>query len=169
VLQFTLDELQAQLEYSIGLAEEAGMRIDTGIHGASQTIIEELEEHRLLVRRRADTMSMRPGGSWSGSAQMSLVDSVGFLMTIAHLPPGSDAMTTDLAMQFLRPPPSGDLLTEVRVLRMGRRTSVLDVDILSEGLSGGPVTHATVSFALRPASDAGDGASSPSPSQPANE
>jgi uncharacterized protein (TIGR00369 family) len=154
-----MDELQAQLELSIGLAEEVGMRIDTGIHGARQTIIEELEEHRLLARRRADAMSMRPGGSWSGSAQMSLVDSVGFLMSIAHMPPGSDAMTTDLTMQFLRPPPSGDLLTEVRVLRMGRRTSVLDVEILSDGLSGGPVTHATISFALRPATAVGDGPS----------
>ena len=145
------------------------MRIDTGIHGARQTVIEELEEHRLLVRRRADTMSMRPGGSWSGSAQMSLVDSVGFLMSIAHLPPGSDAMTTDLSMQFLRPPPPGDLLTEVRVLRLGRRSSVLDVDILSEDLSGDPVTHATISFALRPATDVGDGPSSAPPQRARNE
>ena len=159
VLQYTIDELQSQLEFSIGLAEEAGMRIDTGIHGARQTIIEELEEDRLLARRCADAMSMRPGGSWSGSAQMSLVDSVGFLMSIAHMPPGSDAMTTDMAMQFLRPPLSSDLLTEVRVLRMGRRTCVMDVDVLADGLSGGPVTHATISFALRPAAAIEDGPS----------
>ncbi|HMD45151.1 MAG TPA: PaaI family thioesterase [Acidimicrobiales bacterium] len=110
-----------------------------------------LDEQRLVVLRRADERDLRPGALWSGPALVTLVDAVGFMITVAHLPPGSDALTTDLSVQFLRGAPFGDLTAEAEVLRMGRRTAVFSVNVRSEQVTEGPVCHATITFAARPA------------------
>lgn len=117
--------------------------------GAPRSVISELDHGRLLLATRWDPNAVRPGGTWSGPAQFEIVDTAGFLLTIAHLSPGADALTISLAMQFLQPPPAGDLLAEARLLRMSPRASVITVELRSPALTA-PVAHGTVSYACRP-------------------
>lgn len=117
--------------------------------GAPRSVISELDHGRLLLATRWDPNAVRPGGTWSGPAQFEIVDTAGFLLTIAHLSPGADALTISLAMQFLQPPPAGDLLAEARLLRMSPRASVITVELRSPALTA-PVAHGTISYACRP-------------------
>ena len=79
---------------------------------------------------------MRPGGTWSGPARLEIADTAGFLLTIAHLQAGSDALTVATSMQFLHPPPAAAHLTaEARLLRMSGRTSVVTVELRSAAVA----------------------------------
>jgi acyl-coenzyme A thioesterase PaaI-like protein len=71
---------------------------------------------------------------------------VAWLMTLAHLEPGRDAVTAGITMQFLRRPHPAALVGEGRLLKLGRRLSVTDVLLYSDGI-GDPVAQATVTYA----------------------
>jgi acyl-coenzyme A thioesterase PaaI-like protein len=77
---------------------------------------------------------------------MTIADTVAWLLTLAHLPAGTDALTSSLTINFLSPPFAADLIGEGRLLRMGRRLAVVGVDITSDGHPD-PVAVATVSYA----------------------
>ena len=81
---------------------------------------------------------------------MTFVDAIGWMMAVAHQPPGSDAMTVALSVQFLRAAPEGELTGEVEALRVGGRTSVVNVTVRSAAVPAGPVAHAVATFACRP-------------------
>jgi len=76
----------------------------------------------------------------------TLVDTVAWLLTLAHLGPGRDAVTASVTINYLRRPALADLLGEGRLLKLGRRTSVVDVLVHSEGVDA-PVAQATVTYA----------------------
>ncbi|HET6952459.1 MAG TPA: PaaI family thioesterase, partial [Acidimicrobiales bacterium] len=63
---------------------------------------------------------LRPGGTVPGPAQFALADTVGWLITLAHLEPGREAVTAAITMQFLHRPQPADLLGEGRLLKLGR-------------------------------------------------
>ena len=140
VLQATLDELQAWFD----------SRQTSG--GGRLVTIELLEDHRLVARRRPQAMDLRPGGIINGPALVGLVDAAGWMMAVAHQPPGSDAFTADLSMQFLRGAPVGELCVEVNALRVGARTTVLAATITSPAVEEGPVAHAVLTFVAAPPS-----------------
>jgi uncharacterized protein (TIGR00369 family) len=118
--------------------------------------VESLEESRLVVRRSTRPEDMRPGAIISGPALMSLADAAGWLMVVAHLPPGSDALTVDVSMQFLRSAPAAELGAEVHLLRLGRHTAVVTIALTSALVADGPVAHAVMTFATRPPPPAGE-------------
>ena len=55
-------------------------------------------------------------------------------------------MTSSVTMQFLRRPQPVDLVGEGRLLRIGRRLSISDVLLFSDGTED-PVAQATVTYA----------------------
>jgi len=158
VLQHSLSELQAWFESRMASAGGAGPRLrpaaDSQAPGSVVTV-ESLDESRLTVRRSTRPEDLRPGAIISGPALMGLADAAGWLMVVAHLAPGSDAVTVDLSMQFLRPAPAAELGAEVQLLRLGRRTAVVTIAITSALVPDGPVAHAVISFATRPPGPAG--------------
>jgi uncharacterized protein (TIGR00369 family) len=105
-----------------------------------------LDAGTIRIRRRTGARDLRPGDSVAGPVLFSLVDSAAWLMTLAHLEPGRDALTSSLSMQFLRRPPAGELIAEGRLLRLGRRFSVTDVLVYAGG-DDRPVAQATVTYA----------------------
>jgi len=140
------DIMQARLRESARLISDLpSVAADGG-----RTAVTSLDPGRLCLTTRWDPNAVRPGGTWSGPAQFEIVDTAGFLLTIAHLEAGADALTISLGMQFLHPPPAGDLLAEARLLRMSTRASVITVELRSDALAE-PVAHGTVSYACRPA------------------
>jgi uncharacterized protein (TIGR00369 family) len=139
VLQSTLDELQAWFD---SRQAQGGSRPNPRM-----ITIEVLEQDRLVAHRRPHEFDLRPGGIINGPALVTFVDAVGWMMAVAHQPPQTDALTTDLSMQFLRAAPAGELRVEVKALRVGGRTSVVDATVMSPAVAEGPVAHAVLSFA----------------------
>ena len=111
-----------------------------------------------MVTRSTRPQDLRPGAVVSGPALMTLADAAGWLMVVAHLPPGSDAVTVDVSMQFLRAAPAAELGAEVHLLRLGRRTAVVTILLTSALVADGPVAHAVMTFATRTPPVVGDGA-----------
>jgi uncharacterized protein (TIGR00369 family) len=150
--QLTCSREELQSAMITRLAESVRLISDLPafVTDAPRSVIGELEAGRLELVTRWDPNAVRPGGTWSGPAQFEIVDTAGFLLTIAHLAPGSDALTISLGMQFLQPPPAGDLVAQARLLRMSARAAVITVELHAPSLAG-PVAHGTVSYACRPA------------------
>ena len=108
--------------------------------------VEQVDASSIRLRMGVADRHLRPGATVSGPALFGLADSVAWLMTLAHLDEGRDAVTAGVSMQFLRRPERGDLVGTGRLLRMGRRLSVTDVLIHSDGVDQ-PVAQATVTYA----------------------
>jgi uncharacterized protein (TIGR00369 family) len=108
--------------------------------------VEDLTDASIRLRMPLGDSRLRPGDTVAGPTLFALADSVAWLMTLAHLEPGRDAVTSAITMQFLRRPPPADLVGEGRLLKLGRRLSVTDVLIFSAGAAD-PVAQATVTYA----------------------
>lgn len=108
--------------------------------------VEHLDDTSIRMRSPGSDRQLRPGATVSGPALFSFADAVAWLLTLAHLEAGRDAVTSNVAMQFLRRPQPVDLIGEGRLLRMGRRFSVTDVLLYSDGVAE-PVAQATVTYA----------------------
>jgi uncharacterized protein (TIGR00369 family) len=138
VLRSTLDDVQAWFDSRQALG---GSRPDPRV-----VTLELLEEDRLVARRRPYELDLRPGGTINGPALVAFVDAAGWMMAVAHQPPRTDAFTTDISMQFLRAAPAGELRVEVKALRVGGRTAVVDATVMSAAVGEGPVAHAVLTF-----------------------
>ena len=108
--------------------------------------VEEVTDRSIRLRMRIDAANLRPGATVSGPTIFALVDSVAWLATLAQLGPGRDAVTSSVSIHYLRRPTLGDLTGEGRLLKMGRRFSVTDVLVFSDGVDD-PVAQATVTYA----------------------
>ena len=91
-----------------------------------------------------DESHLRPGGTVAGPAIFSVVDQMGFLVTMSRAPKGSNGFTTAVTMEFLRPV-VGTLRVEGRLLRFGKRSSVVDIVLYGDSLDE-PVVHAVVTY-----------------------
>ena len=149
VLQHSAADLQSWFESRMVPADGGPQRSPATQRPHPFVKVESLEESRLVVRRDTRPEDLRPGAIISGPALMTLADAAGWLMVVAHLPPGSDAVTVDVSMQFLRPAPAAELGAEVHLLRLGRRTAVVTVALTSVLVADGPVAHAVMTFATR--------------------
>ncbi len=88
----------------------------------------------------------RPGGSVSGPTMMALADGAAWVATLSRLGPVSLAVTSSLTINFLsRPRLDADLWAEAELLRLGRRLSVTDVRIRSDGAL---VAQSSVTYAI---------------------
>lgn len=89
----------------------------------------------------------RPGGTVSGPTMMGLADAAAWLATLSRIGPVALSVTSSLTINFLRKPPIAGLWARATLLRLGRRQSVSDVGLLSDG-SGDLVAQATVTYAI---------------------
>jgi uncharacterized protein (TIGR00369 family) len=106
----------------------------------------EYTEKRLVLRAELEQGHTRPGGMVAGPILFTLADTAAYFATICRLPRYSEAYTSSISMEFLRPAPVGTLLVEARSLHFGKRSSVVDTTIrLGEGDE--PVAHAVVIYA----------------------
>lgn len=108
--------------------------------------VESLDGDRITMRLRVDGGDLRPGATLSGPTVFALADAAAWLLTLAHLGPGRDAVTSSVTIHYLRRPALADLLADARLLKLGRRIAVTDVLIRSDGADD-PVAQATVAYA----------------------
>ena len=112
-----------------------------------QMVIEEVGPMRARMRMPIDASHLRPGGTVSGPAIITLADCTFYVATLAMIGREALAVTTSLSINFLRKPARRDLIGEARILKLGQRLSVGDVTLTSEG-DDRPVAHATMTYAI---------------------
>ena len=90
---------------------------------------------------------LRPGGTVSGTTMFLLADVSFYLATLSIIGPKSLTVTTNCSINFLRKPNISNLISESRVLKIGKTLSVGDVLIYSEGIKE-PVAHASLTYSI---------------------
>lgn len=90
---------------------------------------------------------LRPGGTVSGPTMFLLADVSFYLATLSIIGPKSLTVTTNCSINFLRKPNISDLISESRVLKIGKTLSVGDVLIYSKGIKE-PVAHASLTYSI---------------------
>ena len=111
--------------------------------------VESLQDKHLRLRLLYKELHLRPGGTISGPALMTLADTAVYLLTLAHIGPIAMAVTTNLNINFLRKPEPKDVIAETRLLKLGQRLAVGEVTMYSEG-EDEIVAHATVTYSIPP-------------------
>ncbi|GAB7142812.1 hotdog fold thioesterase [Mycobacterium riyadhense] len=102
----------------------------------------------------AMTMPVSPqvvntSGALQGGLLATLADVAGGQLGLEYLQPGTAMTTADLAIRYLRPIRQGSALAVPRVLRAGRRSLVMQIDIFGDSDSDSELAAtATVNFAI---------------------
>lgn len=117
---------------------------------ADDFVIEDVASMAVRVRMPVAERHLRPGGTVSGPSMFALADVSVYLATMAMIGPETLAVTTNISMDFMRKPEAGrDLVSHTRLLKLGKRLSVGDVLIYSDGLDE-PVARASMTYAIPP-------------------
>jgi uncharacterized protein (TIGR00369 family) len=116
--------------------------------GGGDTTIESADGETCLIRQRYSEHMLRPGGTISGPTLMGLADCAMYVVLLSAIGPVALAVTTNLNINFLRKaPPGQDLLAAARLLKLGRRLAVGEVNLLS-GTSPDPIAHVTSTYSI---------------------
>jgi uncharacterized protein (TIGR00369 family) len=133
--KITIDELVPMLDETIPLWRTLGIEVDALEHGAAH------------VTMRGATGWTRAGGTMAGPALMALADLAIYaaLLSVIGLVPL--AVTSDLHVRFLRRPPLEVIRARARVVHLGRRQAVCEVQMWHDDPEQ-PVAIATGTYAL---------------------
>jgi uncharacterized protein (TIGR00369 family) len=115
----------------------------------SPNLIEDAWHGGCRVRRKFRDASLRPGGTISGPTMMGLTDFSMYVAILASIGPVPLAVTTNLNINFLRKPAQRDLIAEVKLIKLGKRLAVGEVEIYCDG-EGDMVAHATATYSIPP-------------------
>jgi len=133
----TPDEFNQLLHRGVPLAEYLGI-------SASR-----LETGRATLRMPFRPSHLRPGGTISGPALMTLADTTMYAVVLASVGRLEQAVTSNLQIHFLSRPEPADVIAEGRLLRLGRRQAVCAIELYSAGMEA-PVAHVTGAYSLPP-------------------
>ena len=110
--------------------------------------IESADGETCLLRRRYDDRMLRPGGTVSGPTLMAMADFAMYVVLLSAIGPVGLAVTTNLNISFLRRGlPGQDVLVSARLLNLGKRLAVGEVNLLS-GASPHPIAHAISTYSI---------------------
>jgi uncharacterized protein (TIGR00369 family) len=110
--------------------------------------IERADGESCLLRQRYSERMLRPGGTVSGPTLMALADCAMYVVLLSAIGPVGLAVTTNLNINFLRKgAPGQDILAAARLLKLGKRLAVGEVNLLS-GASIDPIAHVTSTYSI---------------------
>jgi len=113
-------------------------------------VLEAVGGRRSVARMRLDERNLRPGGTISGPAMFALADYGIWAAIVAEIGGrGIGAVTTSLNINFLTRPEARDILAHTKLVKLGRRLAVGEIEIFPEGASE-MVAHATATYSLPP-------------------
>ena len=121
------------------------------LHFAAQLGVEpvSLEREKTVLRLPYREDFLRPGGTISGPLLMGLADLAMYGLVLGAIGRVELAVTTNLSINFLRRPPPKDLEARARLLKLGKRLAVGEVEIYSVG-EDEMVAHAVATYSLPP-------------------
>jgi uncharacterized protein (TIGR00369 family) len=131
----TVQDIHNLLKETFPQALAFGFRLDEVMDRGARLSLPTEERH------------LRPGGTVQGPVLMTLADTAAYLALLAHLGPVAMAVTSSLEIHFLRKAEQGVLLAEARLVKVGRRLVVAQVDLSAEGDTE-LVAVATVTYTL---------------------
>jgi len=126
----TVEELTARVREGVPLAGALGIEV---LAAGPETA---------TLRLPPSALSLRPGGTASGPALMTLADVAIWVPLLVATGGGDPARTAQLGIAFLRPAGEAGVLAEVRLVRQGRTSLYAEVWMRGEG-SSKPCAHAT--------------------------
>jgi len=94
--------------------------------------------------------NLRPGGTVSGPAMMTLADCAAYMLLLGLIGPVALAVTTNLNINFLRKPGLGGLVAEATMLKLGKTLAIIELSLYSAGVAE-PVAHSVMTYAIPPA------------------
>ena len=110
--------------------------------------IESADGETALLRQRFSERMLRPGGTVSGPTLMGLADFAMYVVLLSAIGPVGLAVTTNHNINFLRKgQPGQDVLAVARLLKLGKRLAVGEVNLLS-GSSPDPIAHVTATYSI---------------------
>ena len=110
--------------------------------------IESADGQTCLLRERYNEGMLRPGGTVSGPTLMAMADFAMYVVLLSAIGPVGLAVTTNLNINFLRRgKPVQDVLAAARLLKLGKRLAVGEVNLLS-GTSPDPIAHVTATYSI---------------------
>ncbi len=129
--------------------------------GGGDIIVESADGASCLLRQRYSDQMLRPGATVSGPTLMALADYAMFVVLLSAIGPVGLAVTTNLNINFLRKgvttnlninflrkgQPGQDVLAAARLLKLGRRLAVGEVNLLS-GMQTDPIAHMTATYSI---------------------
>ncbi len=92
---------------------------------------------------------LRAGGTVSGPTLFALADMGGYICVLSHIGREALAVTTNLNINFMRKAMPGTLDGHCRILKLGKRLMVFDIEITANG-EPGTIAHATGTYAIPP-------------------
>ena len=99
--------------------------------------IEHADGQTCRIRQRFRESMLRPGGTISGPTLMALADCAMYVVLLSAIGPVGLAVTTNLSINFLRKGrPGQDVLAAARLLKLGKRLAVGEVNLLSGEVAG---------------------------------
>ena len=130
-------------------AEEVQQIIREGVPAAGDMglIVERVGERQAVARYPFHASMVRPGGTLSGPTMMGLADAAMYAAILGELGRLEMAVTQTLTINFLSRPAATDLIARANIMRLGRRSVVLEVHLFSAGEEE-PVAHVTGIYAL---------------------
>ena len=109
--------------------------------------VEEVNDEFVVMSYSVSDRHGRPGGTLSGPIMMTLADTSAWVAIMAQIGPVVLAVTTSLHIDFLRKPSLTDLMAKARVLKLGRKLAVVDVELFSRGTTD-LVAKAQVTYSI---------------------
>ena len=109
--------------------------------------LERVDYANVRVRRHFHEDYLRPGGTISGPTMMELADFAMYVAVFSAVGAQPLAVTTNLTINFLRKPARADLISEAKLLKVGKRLAVGEVGIYSDGQDE-PVAHVTSTYSI---------------------
>lgn len=137
-MSLTAADINAVIWQGLPAAEGSGFRVEA------------VTATGVSCRQLYSSSQLRPGGTLSGPTMMTLADAAMYAAVMSRLGRLEMAVTQNININFLARPAPADLVAEAEVLKLGRRTVVIDVKIFSEGKPD-MVAHATGTYSLPPA------------------
>src|ERR1700755_3576271 len=110
--------------------------------------IESADGASCLLRQRYSDQMLRPGATLSGPTLMAMADFAMYVVLLSAIGPVALAVTTNLNINFLRRGlPGQDVLAAAKLLKLGKRLAVGEVNLLS-GSSPDPIAHVTATYSI---------------------
>lgn len=110
--------------------------------------IESVGNRAARVRHPIGIKELRPGGTVSGPAMMTVTDVALYVALLGEIGIVPMAVTTSLSINFLRKPTAEkDILADCKLMKLGRTLAVGEVWLYSEG-DDEPVAHAVGTYAI---------------------
>lgn len=117
-------------------------------YGGKTLFVEETTAQGARVRLKEHVRHLRPGGTVSGPAMFALADLAVYAAILGRIgEAGLQAVTTNMALNFLKRPEPGDIVADAELLAFGKRLIVAEVR-LKAASTGTLVAIATATYAL---------------------